>query len=305
MDLSIIIVSYNTKKLLEDCLVSIKKNLGKIDYEVIVVDNASSDGSVELIKSYTSRMPLKFIDSGGNIGFGRANNLGMKISKGKYVLLLNSDTIIEKPFLKEMMEWMDKHLKVGITSCALKNADGSLQGTGGYFPTLLRVFSWMFFLEDLPLIDKLIKPFHPMHAYSFFYKGTSFFHQEGERDWVTGAFFLMKKEVIDKVGYFDPEFFMYTEEVDLCYRIKKAGWKIWYLPKWSIIHYGGASSTSEFPILSEYKGIKIFYRKRMPSWQYPIVRIFLKLGALIRIFVLGLLKGPQAVKTYAKAFILA
>jgi len=305
MDLSIIIVSYNTKKLLEDCLLSIKEKIGKIDYEVIVVDNGSSDGSVELINSLSSQIPLKLIKSGGNIGFGRANNLGMKITKGKYILLLNSDTVIKGPILPEMMDWMDSHPKVGVTSCALRNADGSLQGTGGYFPTLPKIFAWMFFLEDIPFLDRFIKPFHPMHPNSFFYKGTAFFEKEGERNWVTGAFFLMKKEVIAKTGSFDPDYFMYTEEVDLCFRIKKAGWKIWYLPKWNIIHYGGGSSTSEFPILSEYKGIKIFYEKRMPKWQYPVVRTFLKLGALKRIFIFGLLKGKGAAKTYAKAFILA
>src|SRR4030042_3303383 len=301
LDLSIIIVSYNTKKLLEDCLYSIKENIGRINYEVIVVDNNSLDGSVELVKSMISEMPLELIEPRENLGFGKANNLGMKRSKGKYILLLNSDTVIKKPFMKEMMTWMDKHPKVAVTSCALRNADSTLQGTGGYFPTLPKIFAWMFFIEDIPFLDKLIKPFHPMHSHSFFYKGTSFFEKEGERDWVTGAFFLMRKEVMDEMGIFDPDYFMYTEEVDLCFRLKKKGWKVWYLPRWSIIHYGGASSTSEFPILSEYKGIKIFYQKRMPRWQYPFLRLFLKMGALIRIFLFGILKGAQGVKTYAKA----
>ena len=115
----------------------------------------------------------------------------------------------------------------------------------------------------------------------------------------------MKREVIKDVGYFDKDYFMYTEEVDYCFRAKEKGWKVWYLPKWSIIHYGGASSTREFPILSEYKGVKTFYRKHMPSWQYPVLRFLLKFGAFLRIFILGLLKGSEAAKTYAKAFISA
>ncbi len=95
---------------------------------------------------------------------------------------------------------------------------------------------------------------------------------------------------------------MYTEEVDLCWRIKKRGWQVWFLPKWNIIHLGGASSTSEFPILSEYKGIKLFYRKNKPGWQMPLVRLFLKGGAALRIPFFGLIKGKEAAKTYAKAF---
>jgi GT2 family glycosyltransferase len=98
---------------------------------------------------------------------------------------------------------------------------------------------------------------------------------------------------------------MYTEEVDLFYRMKQKGWHIYYLPKWGIIHLGGASSTSEFPIISEYRGIKTFYQKHLPHWQYPILRIFLKTGAFLRILVFGLLKGVQYAKIYEKAFAIA
>lgn len=288
-----------------DCIKSVVKSTKGITFEIIMIDNASSDGSVEGIAPLTKKYPLKIIANNQNVGFGGGNNQGMKIAKGRYLLLLNTDTLVSGSVLEEMVGWMDSHRDVGITSCALKNKDGSMQGTGGYFPTLTRVFSWMSFLEDIPGLDRLIKPFHPMHGQSPFYKGEGFFKEASERDWVTGAFFLFRREVFKDVGYFDKDYFMYTEEVDLCFRAKKAGWKVWYLPRWSIVHFGGASSTKEFPILSEYKGIKIFYRKHMPAWQLPILRLFLKLGALLRIFVLGFLKGPEAAKTYAKAFWIA
>jgi GT2 family glycosyltransferase len=116
---------------------------------------------------------------------------------------------------------------------------------------------------------------------------------------------MIRKKVIGEVGYFDKDYHAYVEEVDYCYRIKKHGWKIHYNPTWSITHYGGASSDSEFPILYEFKGMKIFYRKNMPAWQYPILRLFLKGGALLRIFVLGLIKGRGVAKTYVKAFQIA
>ena len=305
LDLSIIIVNYNTRDITADCIKSVIKNTKGISFEIIMIDNASSDGSAEGIRPLTKEYPLKIIANDQNIGFGGGNNQGLKIARGRYLLLLNTDTIVSGNTLKEMVDWMDSHPEVGISSCALKNRDGSVQGTGGYFPTLPRVFAWMSFLEDIPGLDRLIRPFHPMHGQSPFYKGEGFFKEASERDWVTGAFFLFRREVFKDVGYFDKDYFMYTEEVDFCFRTKNKGWKVWYLPRWSIVHFGGASSTGEFPILSEYKGVKIFYSKNMPPWQLPILRLFLKLGAFLRIFVLGFLKGPEAVKTYAKALWIA
>ncbi|OGM02398.1 hypothetical protein A2115_02955 [Candidatus Woesebacteria bacterium GWA1_41_8] len=304
MDLSIIIVNYNTKDLLINCLGSIRKKTKGIEYEIIVIDNASSDGSVGILKRLEGR-DVKVILNRQNLGFAKANNQGIRIAKGRFILLLNSDTKIEDSVLVDMIAFMDKNPRIGIASCALRGKNGSLQATGGYFPTLPRVFSWMFFLDDIPLLDKIIKPFHPMHEKSPFYKGESFFKRTGLRDWVTGAFFLIRKEVLDEVGLLDEDYFMYTEEVDLSFRAKKKGWEVWYLPDWAIVHLGGASSASEFPIISEYKGVKIFYKKHMPLWQMPLLRLFLKAGALLRIILFSVLKGGEYAKTYAKAFQIA
>lgn len=304
MDLSIIIINYNTKDLLLRCLESIKKNTNNLSYEIIVIDNDSKDGSVESIKMINNFL-VKIISNKKNLGFAKANNQGIKIAKGRYILLLNPDTAVTKGVLAQMIGFMEKSPDVAVVSCALKNKDGSFQATGGYFPTLSRVITWMLFIDDIPLMDKLIKPFHPMHEKSFIYRGEEFFKKEGERDWVTGACFLVRKEVFDEVGELDEEYFMYTEEVDFCFRVKKKGWKVWYIPSLAISHIGGVSSPSEFPILSEYKGIKIFYRKHMPAWQMPVVRFFLKVGAVLRIFLLGTLKGGVYAKAYAKAFQIA
>ena len=302
VDLSIIILSYNTKKLLEKCINSIFRNTKNISFEVIIVDNASTDGSKELIDMVSRKNNVSAILNNKNLGFAKANNQAIVKSKGRHILLLNSDTLLKNNVLGEMTKWMNNHPKVGILTCALKNKDGSLQGTGGYFPTLFRVFAWMFFLDDIPFIDRIIKPFHPMHGQSPFYKGEYFFKKEEQRDWITGAYFFIRSELTQEVGLLDEDYFMYTEEMDYCYRAKKLGWEVWYLPRWSIIHYGGASSTREYPILSEYKSIKLFYKKHMPKWQYPWLRMFLKGGAIARIIIFGIIKGKDVAKTYKKAF---
>ena len=305
MDFSIIIVSFNTKKLTLDCIESILKNTKGVEYEIIVIDNASRDDSIAAISkliTQNSKLKLTIITNKKNLGFAGANNQGFKASRGKYVLFLNSDTVINDNVLGEMIGWMDKHPQVGVATCTLKGSNGNLQPTGGYFPTLLTVFSWMI-IQDIPGVDLLIKPFHPLHAKSFFNQGEYFYKKPKRLDWVTGAFLLTRREVLKEVGGWDESYFMYVEEVDLCYRIKKHGWQIWYLPKWSITHLGGASSKiDEFPLLAEYTGIKKFYKKFYPTWQYPTLRFLLKLGSLGRIVLFGILEGRKGANTYLKAF---
>jgi GT2 family glycosyltransferase len=298
MDLSIIIVSFNTKKLLTACLKSILDYTKGINFEIIVVDNDSEDGSAEAAKN----LGVRVIRNNTNPGFATANNQGSKISGGKYVLFLNSDTEIHDNVLGEIVRWMDITPKAGIATCGLKNKDGSLQATGGYFPTLPRVFSWMT-IQDLPFVDNIIKPFHPLHSKSLFFKGDNFYKTKKELDWVTGAFLLTRHEILEKAGGWDESFFMYVEEVDLCFRVKKLGYEVWYLPGWSITHLGGASSSNrEFALVSEYQGLKKFYKKHFSAWQHPILRILLKIGALGRMVLFGILEGSKSVKIYAKVF---
>jgi hypothetical protein len=298
MDLSIIIVSFNTKSLLVSCIKSVLKYTKAIKFEIIVIDNGSKDGSAAAAKDLSVRV----IENNNNPGFATANNQGVKVSGGKYVLFLNSDTEIHDNVLGEMLAWMNLNSKAGVATCALKNTNGSMQATGGYFPTLLRVFSWMT-IQDIPLVDSIIKPFHPYHSKSIFFKGDKFYKNKKELDWVTGAYLLTRKDVLNRIGGWDESFFMYVEEVDLCYRIKKLGYKIWFLPKWSITHLGGASSkTNEFSLISEYDGVKKFYGKHYPRWQFPILRLILKIGALGRIVLFGILEGRQSAKIYEKVY---
>lgn len=301
MDLSIVIASFNTKDLLVSCLNSIKKYTKGISYEIIVVDNASVDDSVSAVRE----LRAKLIENKKNLGFAAANNQGSKAASGEFLLFLNTDTLIEDNVLGEMVTRMRKSPKVGVSTCSLKNKDGSFQATGGFFPSLIRVFSWMT-IQDFPFVDSFIKPFHPFHSKSFFNKGESFYKMPRQLDWVTGAFLLTRRGIIKKAGGWDEKYFMYVEEVDLCYKIKKLGYEVWYWPFKSIIHLGGASSkASKFSLLAEYSGIKRFYKKFYPRWQYPIVRALLKIGALGRIVLFGILEGRESAKTYAEAFKLA
>lgn len=287
--LSIIIVNYNTAEVTMNCLKSIYKNTKNLNFEIILVDNNSKAEDYKyLSKNIKQFMNIKLVKSRENIGFGGGNNLGLKNARGRYILFLNSDTLIQSNLLIGMINWMDKNAKVGLSSCALKNLDGSFQQNGGYFPNLLNVFIWML-IKGVPFVDEFIKPFHPK---------INFYKEERDIDWVTGAFMLFRNEVLNETFEFDTDYFMYTEDVDLCYRVKKHGWEVRYLPKWKITHLGGGSSNKEFALLSEFKGVKTFFKKHYPNWQLPVVRLFLKLGSLWRIFLIS----P---KIYVKAFIKA
>lgn len=302
VDISIVIVSTNIKDLLRKCLKSVSAALDGVAGEVIVVDNASVDGTPEMVAKEFAWVRL--IRKKKNRGFGENNNFGMRVAKGRYVLLLNSDTeIIDNKTLKQMIAWLDAHPKVGVASCALLNPDRkTYQGSGGYFPTLPRVFAWMTFLDDLPGIDVLIKPYHPLHGRSPFYRGEGYFKKPHQQDWVTGAYYLMRKKAMDEVGLFDEDFFLYVEEVDLSYRFKQAGWEIWYLPKWKIVHYGQATIGNERAIVYEFGNLKLFYEKHYPAWQRPILTLILKFGALLRVILYALVGEFSVSKIYVKAF---
>jgi GT2 family glycosyltransferase len=301
IQLSIVIVS-SKLNYLGECLRTTYTALKNIPNEIIIIDNASPDKIGEQIKL---KFPeVKIIRREVNGGFGENNNMGMKIARGKYILLLNDDTkIIDKNIFKEMMMWMDAHPKVGLSSCALVNPDlKNYQGSGGYFPNLPRVIAWMTFIDDLPFLDNLIKPYHPMHGWSSLHTNEGYFKKTHKQDWVTGAFFFMRKEAMDTAGIFDEDFFLYVEEVELAYRFVKNNWEVWYLPKWKIIHYGMATNGSEKATIMEMQNLRLFYSKHMQSWKLPILTTTLKFGALLRVLIYTILCRFNTAKIYAKAF---
>jgi hypothetical protein len=296
--LSIIIVSYNTADITLDCLRSIKedKGLKNIDYEIIVIDNDSKDDSILKIKKFEHSLKienckLKIIQNSINAGFGKANNQGIRIAKGNYILLLNSDTIILHSSISQSLDWLCSHPEASTCTAQLLNKDKTIQASGGFFPNCLNVFAWSIGLDDLPFINKIIKPLHP-HTPAFYTRDT-FYLKDHQQDWVTGAFMLIRKELLDKVGGFDENYFMYGEEVELSYRIKKVtkNNQVWYLVGPQIIHLGGASATSRLnPILNEYLGILSFFKKHKSNCQYLFVKIIIKINAFLRSLIFPIYK---------------
>ena len=210
--------------MLKDCLKSVFDNTKDIKNEVIVSDNNSTDGSREMMEREFPEVIL--IKSSGNMGFSGANNLGFRISKGRYILALNPDTIVLKRALSDMVNFMDNHLEAGACGCKLLNADKTLQPSWENFPN---VFSEIFYATPLNKIfvhDRRIN------------KGDYY-----EVDWVMGACLLVRREVLEKTGGFDEIYNpIYSEETDWCYRIKKLGWKIYYYTKPEIIHLWGQTT---------------------------------------------------------------
>jgi GT2 family glycosyltransferase len=230
--LSIIIVSYNTKHLLKRCFDSIRDSAGDLDYEVIVVDNHSKDGSAEYIRKEFPAFTL--IESGENLGFAGANNLGYERARGEFIVLLNTDAFMVGDSLAASVDLMDRHPEVGLSSGRQVGEDGGWQPSARSFPGL-----WNDFLIVSGLADKYGKN-------RFFGRpDMTYLDQDADIycDWSPGAYLIIRKAVLEKVGFFDERFFLYYEEVDLCRRIKAAGWSIAYWPRVKVIHIGGASTS--------------------------------------------------------------
>lgn len=284
MDLSVIIVSFNTKDLLQDCLASVFKQTKGIKFEVLVVDNASTDSSAEMVRKRFPQAIL--VKSKENLGFAKANNQGIKKAKGKYVLLLNSDTELKGNPLAKLIKFARNHPQAGVIGGRLLNKDGTFQPSVSSFLTLSRAILW------LTIGDRFLYSSPPKTC---------------QVDWVMGAALMVKKETLKKVGLLDEKFFMYMEEQEWCYRFKKAGWQVWFYPEAEIFHIvrGGSPEGRQRAILGIYEGLIYFYQKHFPSWQLFVIKWLLKAKAL-GVWLIGVLTGNKYFKeTYAKAFKLA
>jgi len=228
-DLSIIIDNWNTCELLSQCLHSIYETIQQLDFETFVVDNASADRSVEMVRRLFPEARL--IQNTDNVGFVRANNQAIDRCHGRYVLLLNSDTRVLPGSIEEMVQFMDVHPYAGASGARLLNPDGSFQASYSPFPTL-----WREFLILSTLGRWLIRPFYPSYGPQT-EKGA-----QKIRGYVEGACIIARHKAIDQIGGLDERIFMYAEEVDWCYRFYLAGWEVWYLPHVEIIHHGGQST---------------------------------------------------------------
>lgn len=257
VDLSIIVVNYNVKEFILNLLGSLQSALKDISSEVIIVDNASEDDSVKFIRE---KYPdVKLIANEENIGFGRANNIGLEESSGKYILFLNPDTIVKDDTFSTMIKFFEEHSDAGMAGCKVLNPDGSFQlPCRRSFPG-----PWTSFTK-LTGLSKIFPKSKWFAKYNLTYLDENATY---EVDAVSGAFMMIKREVYDKIGGFDSQFFMYGEDLDLCYRTQKANYKVYYVHSTEIIHYKGEStkrsSIDETNVF--YKAMHLFVKKHFSS----------------------------------------
>lgn len=267
-----IIVSYNTHDLLAHCLESLLPEVSTGVTSVVVVDNASRDGSVLLVRQCFPQVTV--IESSVNLGFAAANNLALRILSTPYALLLNSDTVVSPGTVQGLLDCMERHLRAGAVGCRLLNTDGSLQRSCWRFPTPLRALG-----EALGVNQTLGK-------YANY--GEWDYLSERPVDFVIGACLLLRKSALDRIGIFDERYFMYAEEQDLCRRFAPAGWETWFTPTCNVIHYGGASSSVTTP--SQFLHARELYYAKWYGWPgVAISRLSQTLGATIRVVAFSLL----------------
>lgn len=235
MKLTIVIVSFNVCNYLDQCLDSVKKALLGIESEVFVVDNNSSDSTMDVLPS---KYPwAKFIANKENMGFARANNKAIRQSNGQYVLLLNPDTIVAEHTLHEVLFFMDAHPQAGGAGVMMHNEDGTrAPESRRAIPT-----PWISAMKMLGFTQRYYMSYLPWEEPCLI-------------EVISGAFFLLRRSALDKVGLLDEDFFMYGEDIDLSYRLLKSGWENWYLP-FPIVHYKGKSTRK-----TDYRYVHIFYQ---------------------------------------------
>ena len=267
-DVSIVIVSFNTRDTLRECMLSVYREVRSLRVRVIVVDNASADGSAAMIEQEFPEVVL--IRSENNLGFGPANNLGFRSALGRYIVLLNSDAFLTEHSLELSVAHMDANPRAGLGGGRLVGRDGSWQPSARMFPTVL---------GDLIVLSGLAARFPRSRFFGHADRTWANPMEAGEVDWVPGAYSIIRAEALTDVGSFDPRFFLYYEEVDLCMRIKQKGYSIWYWPDVAVVHIGGESSrqisslemsrTGAQLVLWRMRSMLLYYRKHYG----PVARI--------------------------------
>lgn len=278
MQLSIIILSYNTKDLTKICLNSIYNLFKDKQVEVIIVDNASHDGSQTMIKKEFPN--VKLIESDQNLGFAKGVNLGAKNAKGDYLLFLNSDAQLQDKNIFKLIDFLKTNQQIGIAGGLLLNNDKTPQRSFGKFYTLPVVVSMLIGGDKVEMINQSVK--------------------EQEVDWVSGGFMLISRKLFENIHGFDESFFMYIEDMELCYRVKKSGLGVYFYPLSSALHVGQGSSNRSFAVVNIYKGLTIFYKKHRNKLEYLILR-FLLLSKAILLLLFGTMTNDKYLKsTYSK-----
>lgn len=290
-NLAIIILNYNTKDLLRKCLKSIQTKKWKHSQETWVVDNASTDGSSEMIRK--DFPDVKLIKSDRNRGFAGGNNLALQIADAKYYLLLNSDTEVSEGSLDALTESMARN-GFDIASCKLVSPDGSFQPNAGDLPFGFPLLVWLFGIDDLPFLKNILPSFHRT--------GLTYYKNEKKVGWVSGSLFMFRSAVIRSIGLLDTNIFMYCEDVDYCIRAQKAGYTVGWTDKAQIMHIGGASSDNPKlrQWLGEFKELLYLQRKHKGSFAAKVIKILIYFSILLRMVGFFVLGKPSYTKTYRK-----
>ncbi len=266
VQLSVIIVNYNVKYYLEQCLESVRRASEGLQVEVFVVDNLSTDGSIAYLRE---RFPhVTFIENTENVGFARANNQAIRISSGKYVLLLNPDTIVLEHTFSDFIRFMDEHPEAGGAGAYMLRTDGTFapESRRG-LPTPFVAFCKMSGLASVLPKSRLFGRYYMRYLDE---------NEANEIEIISGAFMFLRREALDKVGLLDEDFFMYGEDIDLSYRIIRSGYSNYYAP-FPIIHFKGESTkkTSYFYVKTFYDAMLIFYKKHYPRSNF-LIALFIK-----------------------------
>lgn len=275
VDLSIIIVSWNVADLLRDCLTSIYANQRDLNLEVIVVDSASSDDTVEMIRQHFPQVDLHAENE--NVGFTRGNNIGLESASGRHILLLNPDTVILDDALTQMVAYLDANSRVGIVGPHTLNTDRSTQSTRRRFPTVALGFFESTWLQ----------PYAPQNMLNRFYATDIADDATAEVDWVQGSALMLRREVYDNIGGLDMGFVMFSEELDFCRRAKDGGWRVVYLGSAQVIHHGGKSTeqvAARKHIHFQESKLRYFH-KHHGSFSAFILRIFLLANYIWQIII--------------------
>jgi len=274
-DLVISIVSYNSLNFLKECLGSIVANLPDVEYEIIVVDNASSDGSGEFVKRDFTQVRL--ISNSKNIGFAAANNKAIKSSNSKYILLINSDCRVYKDSLDRLLNFMEKNPEIGIAGPKIINSDGSIQLSCRRFPSIISAG-----------FHTILTGIVPNNPFSRKYKLADINRDKPFKvDWVSGSCMIIRRDALRNTGLLDENYFMYVEDTDICYRMWQKSWKVFYFPYAGVLHHiGGSSSGGEVraSIRMQKSVFYFFWKNYKKSWKVLLIPLLvLVLG--FRIFV--------------------
>lgn len=288
VDLSIVIVNWNTRELLAGCLESIALNVPtfqRSNVETFVVDNASADGSAAMVRE---RFPwVRLIENSDNVGFARANNQGIHLASGQYILLLNPDTEVRFSALRSLVDFLATHPTAGAVGGRLLTGEGGLQASCHPMLTPAREFWRLLGLDSV----------WPLATYRMGSWSQSAPHPV---EVICGACLLLRRAALDQVGLLDETYFMYTEEVDLCYRLARAGWELWWAPQAEVVHYGGASSKqiAEAMYLQLYRSKVQFYRKFGGEFYAGQFKLFLRLAYAPRLVIATLagIASPRLMK---------